>query len=91
MADADERRGGPRAGAATIVITRDTGQYNFEAGTQGWRPSGGMVVGLSSSGAQAFAGLGSLAVVFSGSSGQTQYVSVAAPATPAGRTITFHV
>ncbi len=77
--------------AATIVITRDPAQYNFEAGTQGWRSSGGMVVGVSGSSAQAFAGLGSLAVVFNGGTGQTQHVSVAAPATPAGRTITFHV
>ena len=78
--------------AATITVgSSDTAQYNFEAGTQGWATSGGMITGVSSSGTQAFAGAKSLAVQFGGSSGGTQQAYIASPTTPAGKTVTFHV
>jgi len=81
--------------AATISVAApvaaDAAPYNFESGTQGWASSGGMISGVSSSTAQAFAGTHSLAVQFSGSHADTQQVFVSAPATPAGKTVTFHV
>jgi len=84
-------------GAATVAVSAppaasaDPAQYNFEAGTQGWASSGGMIAGVSSSTAQAFAGTHSLAVQFAGSGADTQIVFVSAPPTPAGKTVTFHV
>ena len=81
-------------GSGAIMFTvpaSDSSPYNFEAGTQGWTSSGGMITGVSSSAAQAFAGTHSLAVQFGGSVADTQIVSVAAPSTPAGKTVTFHI
>ncbi len=83
------------ASAASITIAAsaasDTAPYSFESGTQGWTSSGGMISGVSASSAQAFAGTQSLAVQFSGSQQDTQQVFVSSPATPAGKTVTFHV
>ncbi len=78
--------------AATITVTGgDTTQYNFENSTQGWIASGGMITGVSTSDKAVFAGAKSLAVSFGGNAGQTQSVSVGAPSTSAGKTITFHI
>lgn len=80
------------AAAGTVVVAvGDLAQYNFEAGTQTWTSSGGMIASVSSSAYRAFAGTRSLAVAFNGASAQTQSVRVAAPSTPAGRVVTFHV
>ncbi len=79
-------------GATTLTLTSsDAAQYNFEGGTQGWLSSGGMISGVASSSVQTFAGAKSLAVSFKGTGADTQYALVKAPATPAGKTITFHV
>lgn len=81
-----------RVGATTITVANsDSSQYNFEGGAQGWASSGGMISGVASSGAQAFAGAKSLAVSFNGGGSDTQRAYVSAPATPAGKTITFRV
>ena len=81
--------------AATInvaaPVASDPAPYSFESGTQGWASSGGMISGVSSATAQAFAGTHALAVQFSGTHGDAQQVFVGAPATPAGKTVTFHV
>ncbi len=83
------------ANAAPITVAPpvapDMAPYNFEGGTQGWASSGGMISGVSGSAAQAFAGTHSLAVQFSGTAADAQQVAVSAPATPAGKTVTFHV
>lgn len=67
----------------------DSAQYGFEAGTQGWSSSGGMITGLSSSAARAFAGARSLAVAVNGSGAQRVFVRQ--PTVAAGRTIAFRV
>lgn len=72
-------------------VPADAAPYSFESGTQGWASSGGMISGVSSATTQAFAGTHSLAVQFSGSHADAQQVFVGAPATPAGKTVTFHV
>ncbi len=78
--------------AANITVgATDTAQYNFESGTQSWASTGGVITGISSATVQKFAGTHSLAVQFNGSGADTQYVYVAAPATPAGKTVTFHI
>jgi hypothetical protein len=78
--------------AATITVAGgDSAQYNFESSTQGWASTGGMITGVSSSTAAAFAGTHSLAVTFNGSGADTQNVYIASPATPAGKTITYHL
>ena len=80
------------ANAASITVgAADSAQYNFESGTQSWASSGGMITGVSSSTAQAFAGAHSLAVQFNASGGSAQQVYVLAPSTPAGKTVTFHI
>jgi len=83
----------PSAAPITIAapVQADAAPYNFESGTQGWASSGGMISGVSSATTQAFAGTHSLAVQFSGSHADAQQVFVGAPATPAGKTVTFHV
>lgn len=80
----------PAAGTLTVSAS-DAAQYNFESGTQGWASSGGMISGVSSSTAKAFAGTHALAVAFNGAGSDTQTVSVAAPSTPAGKVVTFHI
>jgi hypothetical protein len=78
--------------AATITVASgDTAEYNFESSTQGWVSSGGMITGVSTSGTQVYAGAKSLAVTFIGTKADTQQVYVSSPATPAGKTVTFHV
>jgi hypothetical protein len=78
------------ASAGTITVgATDAAQYGFEMGTQSWTSSGGMITGVSSSTAQAFAGTHSLAVAVNGSGTQSAFVG--SPATPAGATVTFHV
>lgn len=83
----------PSAAPITVAapVQADAAPYNFESGTQGWASSGGMISGVSSATTQAFAGTHSLAVQFSGSHADAQQVFVGAPATPAGKTVTFHV
>lgn len=81
-----------RTSVTTITVTSsDTSQYNFEGGAQGWVSSGGMISGVATSSVQVFAGAKSLAVTFNGSGADAQQVLVSAPATPAGKTITFHL
>jgi hypothetical protein len=67
----------------------DSSRYNFESGTQGFLSSGGLITGVATSAAQAFAGSRSLAISIAGSG--TQYVYVNTPATGAGATVTFRV
>jgi hypothetical protein len=73
------------------VNPADTAEYNFEAGIPGWTSSGGMISGVETSGSQAFAGLGSLEVNFTGAAADTQSVAVSSPAAVAGDTVTFEV
>jgi hypothetical protein len=68
----------------------DPSAYNFETSAQSWTTTGGMLTGVSSSTDRAFAGARSLKVSFGAGSG-SQHAFVSAPATPAGRTVTFHV
>ena len=90
--DAGVRDAGTAApDAGTPTGTGDTAQYHFESGTQGWARSSGSSVGApTTSTARAYAGLRSLAVPFTGTAG-TSLVRVAAPAVPAGRTVTFRL
>jgi hypothetical protein len=69
----------------------DPARYNFETGTQGWQDSGGMITGVGTSLAQAFAGAYSLGVNFNGVAGDSQSVYLPQPSTPPGATATFHV
>jgi len=71
-------------------VSVDASQYNFESSTQGWVSGGGPITGIATSTTQKFAGARSLAVSFNGAAGGSS-VSIAAPSTPAGKTITFHV
>jgi hypothetical protein len=66
----------------------DPAVYNFESSTQSWTTTGGMLTGASSSTDRAFAGARSLKVAFGAGSG-SQRVFASAPATPAGRLVTF--
>jgi len=78
--------------AATITVTSsDTAEYNFEASTQGWLSSGGMITGVATSAVEVYAGAQSLAVTFNGSKSDSQEAYVSSPTTPAGKTVTFHV
>ena len=77
--------------ATVNVIGQDTAQYSFETGAQNWATSGGMISSVAASTNKAFLGTHSLAVNFTGTKDDTQQVTVAAPATPAGKTLTFHV
>jgi hypothetical protein len=70
--------------------TSDASKYNFETSTQSWVSAGGIITGVSSSTAKAYAGTHSLAVNISGAAGNST-VSVANPATPAGATVTFRI
>ena len=83
------------ATAATVTVTGGTGdpaQYNFETGVQGWTSSGGIITGVASTTAKAFAGTHGLAVTISSpAAGGTQQVYVGSPATPAGANVTFHI
>jgi hypothetical protein len=84
--------GGTGGGGGTGGSTgsTDTARYNFESGVQGFATSGGMITGVSSSTARAFAGTHSLAATFNGAAG-TQFVRTSAPGTPPGATVTFRV
>jgi hypothetical protein len=64
---------------------------NFEGGAQGWTYSGAPLAGVASSSTQAWAGSRSLAVAVAGSSAGSAKASIAAPAVPAGSTVTFRV
>jgi hypothetical protein len=75
----------PAASAPT-----DASRYNFEAGTQAWSSTGGMLTSLSSSTDRAFLGARSLKVTVSGGPG-TQRVFVGAPPAPAGASLSFRV
>ncbi len=77
--------------ASLTVIGSDTAQYNFESSAQGWLSSGGMITGVASSSGKAFMGSKSLAVSIKSTKSETQQALVKAPATPAGKTITFHI
>jgi hypothetical protein len=50
-----------------------------------------MITGVSTSGTEVYAGAKSLAVQFSGTKSDTQMVYVSSPATPVGKTVTFHI
>ena len=79
-------------GAATVsVVNADASQYNFEAGTQGWVSSGGMISAVASTGTQPYAGAKSLAVTFRGTAADTQRVFVPLPPITAGKVVAFHV
>ncbi|MBC8137179.1 MAG: glycoside hydrolase family 5 protein [Fibrella sp.] len=68
----------------------DGAQHCFELSTQGWASSGAPITGVTTATTQRFAGSRSLAVSFNGAAG-TSAVTIAAPSTPAGKTITFRV
>ena len=71
-------------------VSVDASQYNFESSTQSWVSGGAPITGIATSTTQKFAGSRSLAVSFNGAAG-TSSVTIAAPPTAAGKTITFHV
>ncbi|HZF56045.1 MAG TPA: hypothetical protein VE093_45840 [Polyangiaceae bacterium] len=82
---------GADSGADASAPSSDTSQYNFESGAQSWVSSGGMITGVASSTAKAFAGTRSLAVTFNGGAGDKRRVYVASPSVAAGKTITFRI
>lgn len=69
----------------------DSAQYNFESGVQGWQSSGGLITSVAQSYAKPYLGSYSLAVNISATGNDAQTVSVSAPTTPAGSTVTFHI
>jgi hypothetical protein len=79
--------------AATVTINpQDTATYNFETGTQGWTTSGGMISDVTTSSAEAFAGLSALEVDFDGTGADIQDAYVNPSSSPtAGQTISFEV
>jgi len=80
---------GAGGGGGTTMPPSDTAQYNFEAGTQGWAPTGAPLTGAASSTTRAFAGTRSLAVSVAGNGAAN--VVVGSPTTPAGRVVSFRV
>ncbi len=65
--------------------------FHFESGVQGWVGGGGIVSGVATSTAQAYAGNQSLAVNFNGTASGTASPHVNNVAVVPGSTITFHV
>lgn len=82
-----------RTDAAQVWVVApggDAAQYGFEDGTQKWAGTGGVLGTPASSNARAFAGLRSLAVPFTGTSGKA-LARVMAPPVTAGKTVTFRL
>lgn len=74
----------------TLFVVPQPTQFDFEGVTQNWKASGSPVYSVGNSSLQHFSGLQSLAVKLSGAAGSAS-VAVANPATPKGKTVTFHV
>jgi len=80
------------ASATPAAVAADTAKYNFEAGVQGWTADGGIVSTATAKLDKPFSGSQSLAVgINSPAGGGTNTVSVSAPATPKGATVTYHI
>lgn len=83
----------PAPSPAPGTDTPDTALFNFEAGPQGWTaPAGGLITSVRTSDSVAYAGIGSLAINFSGTVNLPE-ATVSAPATElqAGTTVQFHL
>jgi hypothetical protein len=79
----------PEAHATTTGVNPDPAQYNFETDPQSWYSGGGIITGIVSSSARAYAGRQSLAVNFnSAAAGNSSVTLDNAPIIP-GATITF--